>query len=278
MGFFNDLWTGVKDFLTLGGSSANAQNELVQKQMEREDSTYQRTMTDMAKAGLSPMGMSGADTSTSGTAGIPNTTNNVMQTISTITGLAKGIAEVKNLNVQTVGSGIQNEIAKGNADYLKRLGESEIANTHRHELEKISKQKGFWDKIGDDTYDKLGESINNVLQTGADKLEEITDSIGKLSSGQGLSELKDKAVETGADLMAENTTAGKVVKKVKEKKKDIDVTSTIQLCKYWQSEVDRYAKGGTDPSNLKKLNEARAEFEKAKEKYKEATGKHWTKF
>ena len=123
-GFWNGLKTGLYDIFTFGGYSKEKererQEELNELQMQREDNAYQRTVEDMNKAGLNPLTMSGTNNAQPLTNPIKsenNTFDKAMLLGTTISSVASGLAQAKNLNASTVGLGIQNAMAQKDLDY-----------------------------------------------------------------------------------------------------------------------------------------------------------------
>lgn len=273
--FWNGLKTGFYDLLTFGGYSKEKerekQEELNKLQMEREDTAYQRTVEDMNKAGLNPLTMSGTNNAQPLTNPIKsenNTFDKAIQLGQTISAVATGLAQAKNLNASTTGMGIQNAMNQKNLNYLNSKGESPIQNEHRRQKELAEYNKGFWGRVGNDIYENVSGTINDLIKKGANIVNEGIQSLGK-------GEFKDAVGDKSADFLAENTgVVGKTVKKFGEKKKEIYENLAYQKMQYYQKEIDYWSKTPT-PENLKKVNQMREEYKKAEKELEKLYGKHW---
>lgn len=279
--------TGLADIFTLGGYSkekqAEEQRRLNELQMQREDNTYQRTINDMSKAGLSPLAMSGtntANTLTNGEDGTNNAFNNAIMIAQTISQVATGLAQAKNLNAGTTGQNITNELDKMNLNYLKNNKISPLQENKNRELELAKVNKGFWGRIASDLYDETGQSINELIKTAGETVKNGLEDLAKGKESKAY-ESATKAVEKikqeTIDKVAEKSMYGKQFKEGAEKKKKIIESSYYTKMKYWQSEIDKYA-GHTDTESLKKLNEARKKKEEAIEELEKEQGKYWTEY
>lgn len=276
--FWNGLKTGFYDLLTFGGYSKERerekQEELNNLQMEREDTTYQRTVEDMNKAGLNPLTMSGTNNAQPLTNPIKsenNTFDKAMQLGQTISSVASGLAQAKNLNASTTGMGIQNAMAQKNLDYLNKKGLSQTEYEHQKQKELADLNKGFWGRIGNDIYEKTSEKINNLIDKGTNIVEEGIKNLGK-------GEFGDAVKNDVADFAAEKTgKVGKVVKAYGNYKKEIWESLAYQEMQYYQKEIDYWSKTPT-PENLKKVNEMRKEYKKAEERLEKLYGKHWREY
>lgn len=283
----NGFKTGLADIFTLGGYSkekqAEEQRRLNELQMQREDNTYQRTINDMSKAGLSPLAMSGtntANTLTNGEDGTNNAFNNAIAIAQTISQVATGLAQAKNLNAGTTGQNITNELDKMNLNYLKNNKISPLQENKNRELELAKVNKGFWGRIASDFYDETGQSINELIKTAGETVKNGLEDLAKGKESKAY-ESATKAVEKikqeTIDKVAEKSMFGKQFKEGAEKKKEIIESSYYTKIKYWQSEIDKYA-GHTDTESLKKLNEARKKKEEAIEELEKEHGKYWTEY
>lgn len=276
--FWNGLKTGFFDLLTFGGYSRERerekQEELNKLQIEREDNTYQRTVEDMNKAGLNPLTMSGTNNAQPLTNPIKsenNTFDKAMQLGTTIASVATGIAQAKNLNAGTAGMGIQNALAQKDLDFLTGKGLSPTEYEHLKQKELAKYNKGFWGKLGNDTYDKLSGTINELLEKGTNIVNEGIESLGK-------GEFKDAVADEVADFAAEKTgKVGKTIKDYGENRKQIWTSLAYQKMQYYQKEIDYWSKT-PNPENLKKVNEMRKEYKKAEEELEKLYGKHWRNY
>lgn len=285
------LWegfkTGLSDILTLGGYSkekqAEEQRRLNEIQMQREDTTYQRTVNDMSKAGLSPLAMNGVNTAnalTNGEDASNNAFTNAMALAQTVTQIATGMATANNLNAGTTGMKITSELDKMDLNYLKNNKISPLQENKNREIELAKVNKGFWGRIASDMYDNTGQKINELLKMSVETVKNGLEDLAKGKESKAY-ESATKAVEKikheAADKAAEKSKIARKVKEYEEKKKKIIESSYYTKMKYWQSEIDKYA-GHTDTESLKKLNEARKKKEEAIEGLEKAYGKHWTEY
>lgn len=279
--------TGLADIFTLGGYSkekqAEEQRRLNELQMQREDNTYQRTINDMSNAGLSPLAMSGlnsANALTNGEDGTNNAFNNAIAIAQTISQVATGLAQAKNLNAGTTGQNITNELDKMDLNYLKNNKISPLQENKNRELELAKVNKGFWGRIASDLYDNTGDKINELIKTAGETVKNGLQDLAKGKESKAY-ESATKAVEKikheTADKAAEKSKIAGKVKEYEEKKKKIIESSYYTKMKYWQSEIDKYARH-TDTESLKKLNEARKKKEEAIAGLEKEHGKHWTEY
>lgn len=279
--------TGLADIFTLGGYSkekqAEEQRRLNELQMQREDNTYQRTISDMSNAGLSPLAMSGTNTAnalTNGEDGTNNAFNNAIAIAQTISGVATGLAQAKNLNAGTTGQKITNELDKMDLNYLKNNKISPLQENKNRELELAKVNKGFWGRLASDLYDDTGQKINELIKTAGETVKNGLEDLAKGKESKAY-ESATKAVEKikqeSIDKLTEKSMYGKQFKEGAEKKKKIIESSYYTKMKYWQSEIDKYA-GHTDTESLKKLNEARKKKEEAIEGLEKEHGKYWTEY
>lgn len=285
------LWegfkTGLSDILTLGGYSkekqAEEQRRLNEIQMQREDTTYQRTVNDMTKTGLSPLAMNGVNSAnalTNGEDASNNAFTNAMALAQTVTQIATGMATANNLNAGTTGMKITSELDKMDLNYLKNNKISPLQENKNRELELAKVNKGFWGRIASDMYDNTGDKINELLKMSVETVKNGLEDLAKGKESKAY-ESATKAVEKikheTADKTAEKSKIARKVKEYEEKKKKIIESSYYTKMKYWQSEIDKYA-GHTDTESLKKLNEARKKKEEAIAGLEKAYGKHWSEY
>ena len=276
--FWNGLKTGFYDILTFGGYSKERererQAELNKLQIEREDNAYQRTVEDMNKAGLNPLTMSGTNNAQPLTNPIKSENNafdKAVQLATTISTVATGLAQAKNLNASTAGMGIQNAMAQMDLDNLKALKMSPKEYEYLKQKELADLNKGFWGRVGNDIYGKVSEQINSLIDKGT---EIVNEGIKSLEKG----ELKEVVGDKVADLTAEKTgKVGEAVKGWGEYKKQIWTSLAYQKMQYYQKEIDYWSKTPT-PENLKKVNEMRKEYKKAEEELEKQYGKHWRNY
>lgn len=279
--------TGLADIFTLGGYSkekqAEEQRRLNELQMQREDNTYQRTINDMSKAGLSPLAMSGTNTAnalTNGEDGTNNAFNNAIAIAQTISQVATGLAQAKNLNAGTTGQNITNELDKMDLNYLKNNKISPLQENKNKEIELAKINKGFWGRLASDLYDNTGQKINELIKTAGETVKNGLEDLAKGKESKAY-ESATKAVEKikqeSIDKLAEKSMYGKQFKEGAEKKKKRIESSYYTQMEYWQSEIDKYA-GHTDVQSLKKLNEARKKKEEAMKGLEKEQGKYWTEY
>lgn len=285
------LWegfkTGLSDILTLGGYSkekqAEEQRRLNEIQMQREDTTYQRTVNDMSKTGLSPLAMNGVNSAnalTNGEDASNNAFTNAMALAQTVTQIATGMATANNLNAGTTGMKITSELDKMDLNYLKNNKISPLQENKNRELELAKVNKGFWGRIASDMYDNTGDKINELLKMAGETVKNGLQDLAKGKESKAY-ESATKAVEKikheTADKATEKSKIAGKVKEYEEKKKKIIESSYYTKMKYWQSEIDKYA-GHTDTESLKKLNEARKKKEEAIAGLEKEHGKHWSEY
>lgn len=285
MGFWNGLKTGFFDLVTFGGYSKERerekQEELNNLQMQREDNTYQRTVEDMNKAGLNPLTMSGTNNAQPLTNPIKsenNTFDKAVQLATTISSVATGLAQAKNLNASTAGMGIANAMAQKDLDYLngKRLSPKEYEHIRQKELAEYN--KGFWGKIGNTLYDNVGGKINELIERGTNIVNQGIESLGKGEFKDAVKDTVDNLKNKAADELVEKTgVLGETVKKYGNYKKEIWTSLAFQKMQYYQKEIEYWAKTPT-PENLKKVNEMRKEYKKAEEELEKLYGKHWRNY
>lgn len=279
--------TGLADIFTLGGYSkekqAEEQRRLNEIQMQREDTTYQRTVNDMSKTGLSPLAMNGVNSAnalTNGEDASNNAFTNAMALAQTVTQIATGMATANNLNAGTTGMKITSELDKMDLNYLKNNKISPLQENKNRELELAKVNKGFWGRIASDMYDNTGDKINELLKMSVETVKNGLEDLAKGKESKAY-ESATKAVEKikheTADKAAEKSKIAGKVKEYEEKKKKIIESSYYTKMKYWQSEIDKYA-GHTDTESLKKLNEARKKKEEAIAGLEKAYGKHWSEY
>ena len=283
--FWSGFKTGLYDIFTLGGYSKERererQEELNKIQMEREDNAYQRTVEDMNKSGLNPLTMSGTNNAQPLTNPIKsenNTFDKAIQLATTISSVATGLAQAKNLNASTAGMGIQNAMAQKDLDNLNKRGLSPSEYEHLKQKELANLNKGFWGKVGNDIYDKLSGKIDNLINKGTEIVNKGINSLGKGEFGDAIKNTVNTLEDKGADLLAEKTgKAGKVVKTYGEKKKEIFTSLAYQKMQYYQKEIDYWSKTPT-PENLKKVNKMREEYKNAEKELERLYGKHWREY
>lgn len=288
MGTFREGFkTGLADILTLGGFSkekqAEEQRRLNEIQMQREDTTYQRTVNDMSNAGLSPLAMNGVNSAnalTNGEDASNNAFTNAMALAQTVTQIATGMATANNLNAGTTGMKITSELDKMDLNYLKNNKISPLQENKNRELELAKVNKGFWGRIASDMYDNTGDKINELLKMSVETVKNGLEDLAKGKESKAY-ESATKAVEKikheTADKAAEKSKIARKVKEYEENRKKIIESSYYTKMKYWQSEIDKYA-GHTDTESLKKLNEARKKKEEAIAGLEKAYGKHWSEY
>lgn len=285
MGFWNGLKTGLFDLVTFGGYSKERerekQEELNNLQMQREDNAYQRTVEDMKKAGLNPLTMSGTNNAQPLINPIKsenNTFDKAVHLAQTISAVATGLAQAKNLNASTAGIGIQNAMAQKDLDFLntKRLSQTEYEHQKQKELAEIN--KGFWGRVGNDIYDKVSDKVDNLLDKGANIINEGIKSLGKGEFKDVVKDVKETLYDKGADFAAEKTgKVGEVVKKYGNYQKEIWTSLAYQKMEYYQKEIEYWSKVPT-PENLKKVNEIRKKYKEAEKEVEKLYGKHWREF
>lgn len=288
MGTFREGFkTGLADILTLGGFSkekqAEEQRRLNEIQMQREDTTYQRTVNDMSNAGLSPLAMNGVNSAnalTNGEDASNNAFTNAMALAQAVTQIATGMATANNLNAGTTGMKITSELDKMDLNYLKNNKISPLQENKNRELELAKVNKGFWGRIASDMYDNTGDKINELLKMSVETVKNGLEDLAKGKESKAY-ESATKAVKKikheTADKAAEKSKIARKVKEYEENRKKIIESSYYTKMKYWQSEIDKYA-GHTDTESLKKLNEARKKKEEAIAGLEKAYGKHWSEY
>lgn len=285
MGFWNGLKTGLFDLVTFGGYSKERerekQEELNKLQLEREDNSYQRTVEDMNKAGLNPLTMSGTNNAQPLTNPIKsenNTFDKAIQLAGTISSVATGLAQAKNLNASTAGVGIQNAMAQKDLDYLNAKGLSPAQYEYQKQRELADLNKGIWGRLGNDIYDKVGGKIDNLLDKGVEIVNEGLQSLGKGEFKDAIKDAENVLLDKGADYAVKKTgKLGEYVKDYGEKKKGIYTSRAYELVQYYQKEIDYWSRVPT-PENLKKVNEMRKKYKEAEEQLEKLYGKHWREY
>lgn len=276
--FWNGFKTGLYDIFTFGGYSKERererQEELNKLQMEREDNAYQRTVEDMNRAGLNPLTMSGTNNAQPLTNPIKsenNTFDKAIQLATTISSVATGLAQAKNLNASTAGMGIQNAMAQKDLDNLNSRGLSPTEYAHQRQKELAKLNKGFWGKVGNDIYEKTAEKIDELIEKGTNIVEQGIESLGK-------GEFKDAVEDKVADYAAEKTgKVGETIKNYGEKKKQIYESLAYQEMMYYQKEIDYWSRV-PNPENLKRVNEMRKKYKEAEKEVERLHGKHWREY
>lgn len=283
--FWNGLKTGFFDLVTLGGYSKERerekQEELNKLQLQREDNAYQRTVEDMNKAGLNPLTMSGTNNAQPLTNPIKSENNafdKAVQLATTISSVATGLAQAKNLNASTAGMGITNAMAQKDLDYLTKKGLSPTEYEHQRQKELANLNKGFWGKVGNDLYDNIGEKINELIEKGTNIVETGIKSLGKGEFENAVKDTVDTVMNKGADKLVEKTgKVGKIVQNYGEMKKKIYSSAYYQNMQYAQKEIDYWSKV-PNAENMKKVNEFRKMYKDAEEKLKKTYGEHWRNY
>ena len=283
--FWNGFKTGLYDIFTLGGYSKERerkkQEELNKLQMQREDNAYQRTVRDMNKAGLNPLTMSGTNSAQPLTNPIKsenNTFDKAVQLATTISSVATGLAQAKNLNASTAGMGIQNAMAEMDLKNLNKRGLSPSEYEHEKQKELAKLNKGFWGKVGNDLYDKVGGKIDNLIDKGTNIVEKGIESLGKGEFKEAVKDTVSTVMDEGADKLVEKTgKAGKMIQKYGEMKQRIYASSYYQRMQYAQNEIDYWSKV-PNAENLKKVNEYRKMYKEAEEDLRKTFGKHWRNY
>ena len=283
--FWNSFKTGLYDIFTLGGYSKERerkkQEELNKLQMQREDNAYQRTVEDMNKAGLNPLTMSGTNSAQPLTNPIKsenNTFDKAVQLATTISSVATGLAQAKNLNASTAGMGIQNAMAEMDLKNLNKRGLSPSEYEHEKQKELAKLNKGFWGKVGNDLYDKVGGKIDNLIDRGTNIVEKGIESLGKGEFKEAVKDTVSTVMDEGADKLVEKTgKAGKMIQKYGEMKQRIYASSYYQRMQYAQNEIDYWSKV-PNAENLKKVNEYRKMYKEAEEDLRKTFGKHWRNY
>lgn len=283
--FWNGLKTGFFDLVTLGGYSKERerekQEELNKLQMEREDNAYQRTVEDMNKAGLNPLTMSGTNNAQPLTNPIKSENNafdKAVQLATTISSVATGLAQAKNLNASTAGMAIENAKAQKDLDYLNSKNLSPTEYEHQRQKELANLNKGFWGKVGNDLYDNVGEKINELIEKGTKIVEKGIESLGKGEFKDAVKDTVDTVMNKGADKLVEKTgKVGKIVQNYGEMKKKIYSSAYYKNMQYAQKEIDYWSKV-PNAENMKKVNEFRKMYKDAEEKLKKTYGEHWRNY
>lgn len=282
--FWSGFKTGLYDIFTFGGYSKERerekQEELNKLQMQREDNAYQRTVKDMNKAGLNPLTMSGTNNAQPLTNPIKsenNTFDKAMQLGTTISSVASGLAQAKNLNASTVGLGIQNAMAQKDLDYLNSRGLSPGEYQHERQKELANLNKGFWGKVGNDVYDKLGGKIDNLIDKGTEIVNKGIESLGKGEFKDAIKEETKNIYEEKADEYADESWLGGKGREWKQSKKEKTLKRIREEMNKIQENINKYS-SSTSTENIKKVNELRKKYEEEKQKYEKYNERHWTQF
>ncbi len=287
MGYGNNFGTfgnWVLDLFTFGGHSRERerqkQEELNKLQMEREDNVYQRTVEDMNKAGLNPLSMSGTNNAQPLTNPIKsenNTFDKAIQLAGTISSVATGLAQAKNLNASTAGMGIQNAMTQKDLDYLNNKGLSPKEYEHQRQKELSNLNKGFWGKVGNDIYDKVSGKIDNIIDKGTEIVNEGIESLGKGEFKDAVKEATKNLYEEKADEYADESWLGGKGREWKENKKEKIIKKIREEMNNIQEQINKYS-SSTNIENIKKVNELRKKYEEEKQKYEKYKKRHWTQF
>ena len=287
MGYGNDLGSfgnWVLDLFTFGGHSRERerrkQEELNKLQMEREDTAYQRTVEDMKKAGLNPLTMSSTDSAQPLTNPIKsenNTFDKAIQLATTISAVATGLAQAKNLNASTIGMGIQNAMAQKDLDNLNNRNLSPSEYEHQRQKELANLNKGFWGKVGNDVYEKVSGKIDNLIDKGTEIVNEGIKSLEKGEFKDAVKETAKNTYEQKADEYADESWLGGKGREWKENKKEKTLKKIREEMNKIQEQINKYS-SSTSTENIKKVNELRKKYEEEKQKYEKYKVKHWTQF
>ena len=287
MGYGNDFGSfgnTVLDILTFGGHSRERerreQEKLNKLQMEREDNAYQRTVEDMNKAGLNPLTMSGTDNAQPLTNPIKSENNGfdkAVQLATTISTVATGLAQAKNLNASTAGMGIQNAMAQMDLDNLKALNLSPKEYEYLKQKKLTNLSKGFWGKIGNDIYGKLSGEIDSLIEKGTEIVNQGMKSLEKGEFKEAVKETTKNIYEEKADEYADKSWLGGKGREWKENKKEKTLKKIREEMNNIQEQINKYS-SSTSTENIKKVNELRKKYEEEKQKYEKYKVKHWTQF
>lgn len=282
--FWNGFKTGIYDIFTFGGYSKERererQEELNKLQLQREDNAYQRTVEDMNKAGLNPLTMSGTNNAQPLTNPIKSENNafdKAVQLATTISSVATGLAQAKNLNASTAGMGITNAMAQKDLDYLTKKGLSPTEYEHQRQKELANLNKGFWGKVGNDLYDNVGEKINGLIEKGTNIVENGIQSLGKGEFKDAVKETTKNIYEEKADQYADQSWLGGKGREWKQNKKEKTLEKIREEMNNIQEKINKYS-SSTSTENIKKVNELRKKYEEEKQKYENYKIKHWTQF
>lgn len=284
--FWNGLKTGFFDLVTLGGYSKERerekQEELNKLQMEREDNAYQRTVEDMNKAGLNPLTMSGTNNAQPLTNPIKsenNTFDKAMQLGTTISSVATGLAQAKNLNANSAGMGIQNALAQMDLDYLKGRKLSPLEYEHIKQKELTNLNKGFWGKVGNDIYEKASEQINSLIEKGSSIVDEGIKSLEKGEFKDAIKEnVVDKIKEKGAEDIENAGILGTPVIKYGEWKKAKTIQKYKKEMEEAQKMIKKWEKEYASEEKYKNLDKYKKMYKDAEENIKKTEKKPWRDF
>lgn len=284
--FWNGLKTGFYDLLTFGGYSKERerekQEELNNLQMEREDTAYQRTVEDMNKAGLNPLTMSGTNNATPLTNPIKsenNTFDKAMQLANTISTVATGLAQAKNLNASTAGMGIQNTMAQKDLNFLNKKKLSPTEYEHQKQKELAEYNKGFWGKVGNDIYENTSDKINDLIDKGTSIVEEGIKNLGKGEFKDAVKEtVVDKIKEKGAENIENAGILGTPVIKYAEWKKSKTIQKYKKEMEEAQEMIKKWEKEYASEEKYKKLDKYKKMYKDAEENVKKTEKKPWRDF
>lgn len=282
--FWKSLGTGLADIFTFGGYSKERerekQEELNKLQMEREDTAYQRTVEDMNKAGLNPLTMSGTNNAQPLTNPIKsenNTFDKAIQLATTISSVATGLAQAKNLNESTAGMGIANAMAQKDLDFLNDKGLSPSEYEHQKQKELTNLSKGLWGKVGNDIYDNLSGKIDNLIDKGSEIVNKGIESLEKGEFKDVVKETTKNIYEEKADEYADESWLGGKGKEWKQNKKEKKLKKIREEMNNIQENINKYS-SSTNTENIKKVNELRKKYEEEKQKYEKYEKMHWTSY
>ena len=278
---FGPFGNWLFDLVTFGYGSRERererQEELNKLQMQREDTAYQRTVEDMKKAGLNPLTMSGTNNAQPLTNPIKsenNTFDKAIQLGQMITSVAEGFAQVKNLNASTAGMGIANAMAKKDLDELNAKGLSPSGLKHQRDKELAEINKGIMGRLGNDIYDKVGGQINDLIEKGANIVNQGIESLGKGEFKEAIKEKSKNIYEEYMEGYADESWLGGKGREWKENKKEKMLNKIRKEMDNIQEQINKYS-SSTSTENLKKVNELRKKYEEEKQKYNKYKEKHW---
>lgn len=186
------------------------QRELNQQLFDREDTAYQRTVSDMINAGLSPSMMSSTDGSggsvsapanTFGATNIPSQQNDVAEILNATSGILNlwnQSAQVQNVKAQT---NYINEQARHlnpaqrYLDYISTIASSTDPNSpQRKDLDRIMNYLGEF-VTNNNLFSKLGVDVGSYVDKSKQALDNLPHSIEKLvTSGKEKLSAQGKAV------------------------------------------------------------------------------------
>lgn len=286
MGFWNGFKTGLYDLFTFGGYSKERererQEELNNLQMQREDTAYQRTVEDMNKAGLNPLTMSGTNNAqplTNPVKSENNTFDKAIQLASTISAVATGLAQAKNLNTSTAGMGIQNAMAQKDLDNLNILGLSPAEYEHKKQRELAEYNKGFWGKFGNQIYDEASGMISDLIKKGTNIVDEGIKSLEKGEFGDAVKDnVVNKVKEKGAERIENSGILGTPVIKYGEWKKAKTIQKYKEEMKNAQENIKKWEKEYASEEKYKNLDKYKKMYKDAEENIKKTEQKSWKDF